>query len=382
MLGEGQRHPPAAQRASLFEGEEANLETQPPFSPSFWQAGFLASACESDGESKSERGARVADPVGSAGRPLQMAGTLSTRARAREWTRPEECLNTGQLQGRVGGSLLRGDFFREGACRQGGGSAENCRMDSTQRTLSSFSEAGRMTTRSFASIKSISTQPTLAPVKEDGGFAEAAERVAEEEVCGWGDKGWVGECAGLKLTSVDACRGKMSSVLFGYYKDPFLRFFVNEPLRMLPIMNRGEEGGKEETGRRRNERNRQTGQGSFSTRVVAFTGYYTRVEALRRLLERFLLDARDFVFARESGKTQSAKEKDLNSKDAVPDSGDLTHPIAQVVNFGAGADTTCFILGVKFYALLSEKSRSFPGSGSTSAKTWSVSTALAESESL
>lgn len=74
-------------------------------------------------------------------------------------------------------------------------------------------------------------------------------------------------------------------------------------------------------------------------------GYYTRVEGLRRILERFLLDARDTVSARKAREGKSANKKSLNARDDIPT--EAATPLSQVVNFGAGADTTCFVLGVR-----------------------------------
>lgn len=70
-----------------------------------------------------------------------------------------------------------------------------------------------------------------------------------ETVEGWGASGWGGDCAGVKQTSGDAATSKLSAALLGYFPDEFLSHFVTQPIRMQPLINRGEKQYKIYTSR-------------------------------------------------------------------------------------------------------------------------------------
>ncbi|KAL8439387.1 hypothetical protein Efla_001857 [Eimeria flavescens] len=143
-------------------------------------------------------------------------------------------------------------------------------------------------------------------------------RSEEDEAAeGWGSKGWGGDSAGVKKTSFDAASSKLSASLLGYFPDEFLKHFVTQPPRMQPLINRG---------------------------------YYSRVEAIRRLIVFFLEDAE-----RLSRQRLSAQPAFTATSQAQPRPQTLGKPlelssscsegaVAQIVNIGAGADTTGFFI--------------------------------------
>lgn len=66
----------------------------------------------------------------------------------------------------------------------------------------------------------------------------------KEAIEGWGASGWGGDSVGVKKTSGDAASSKLSASLLGYFPDEFLKHFVTQPIRMQPLINRGEEKNK------------------------------------------------------------------------------------------------------------------------------------------
>lgn len=83
-----------------------------------------------------------------------------------------------------------------------------------------------------------------------------------------------------------------------------------------------------------------------------YAGYYSRVEAIRRLIVSFLEDAQSLANRREHQSTQSMGVQEAASAEAEAppmekDSPLEQGPLAQVVNIGAGADTTAFFLAVR-----------------------------------
>ncbi|XP_026191530.1 leucine carboxyl methyltransferase 1 [Cyclospora cayetanensis] len=163
-------------------------------------------------------------------------------------------------------------------------------------------------------------------------FQRALRPLDEDSECldGWGSGGWGGDCPGVKRTSGDAALSKFSASLLGYFPDEFLKHFVKNPTRMQPLINRG---------------------------------YYSRVEAIRRLIAAFLKDAEELAARRpprdsfvktvspRSFSTGEVSEEDLcrSHERSSKEGGGLAEgrtqgQIAQVVNFGAGADTTAFFL--------------------------------------
>ena len=100
---------------------------------------------------------------------------------------------------------------------------------------------------------------------------------------------------------------------------------------------------------------------------MLFVGYYSRVEAIRRLIASFLDDAerlaaipkRDSLQAGQAapgvalaGSAEASPGKQPNADDTSERAERLATNIsgtfAQVVNVGAGADTTAFFLAVSF----------------------------------
>ncbi|KAL8447621.1 hypothetical protein Emag_004231 [Eimeria magna] len=145
----------------------------------------------------------------------------------------------------------------------------------------------------------------------------------EEAAEGWGAKGWSGDSIGVKKTSFDAASSKLSASLLGYFPDEFLKHFVTQPTRMQPLINRG---------------------------------YYSRVEAIRRLIVTFLEDAQRLAEKKRtatevtnvSETTEADRQQYLDGVRAERPlencASSVERPVAQIVNVGAGADTTAFFL--------------------------------------
>ncbi|KUI54781.1 Leucine carboxyl methyltransferase 1 [Cytospora mali] len=91
--------------------------------------------------------------------------------------------------------------------------------------------------------------------------------------------------ATIQGTDTDAAVSRLSAVELDYLRDPFARYFVHQPNRRLPIINRGT---------------------------------YTRTTALDRLIESFL--------------------------DPGPDNSEQSPEARQIISLGAGTDTRCFRL--------------------------------------
>ncbi|KAJ5076919.1 leucine carboxyl methyltransferase [Anaeramoeba ignava] len=95
----------------------------------------------------------------------------------------------------------------------------------------------------------------------------------------------------VAVTGQDAIRTKYSAVQLGYYNDPFVQFFVQNPRKSQPIMNRG---------------------------------YFARVYSIEKLILQFLNVSKKI---KEKNKEE---KKDENFQNVVP----------QIVSLGSGLDTT------------------------------------------